>query len=367
MLDYRNYSPEDFATDPSFRNWQLKGKKEDTRFWTRWLSQNPDKQKDIQSAVRLLEAVLGSFDQITEAEASQEVQRIAELIDELPTPRQDVKKLKLWQGTRWLSAAVVLLALVSLGWWLARNSQPGPASITYRDLIDHAPVTLTEVVNKAPSVQRLSLPDGSTVTLQPGSKLSYEPEFMGKQREVYLSGEAFFEVAKNPERPFFVYADQLVTKVLGTSFTIKAQPGEDQIQVLVKTGRVSVYANTDKNTNQVPTPTNEMVLTPNQKVVFRAREKQFARSLVEAPELLPVAEKRPDFVFKGTPIKEVFKTLEKAYGIEVIFDEEIMQNCYLTGTFTDETLFEKLDLITRILNAAYEQIDGQILIRSRGC
>jgi len=109
------------------------------------------------------------------------------------------------------------------------------------------------------------------------------------------------------------------------------------------------------------------VLTPNQKVVFRAREKQFARSLVEAPELLPVAEKRPDFVFKGTPIKEVFKTLEKAYGIEVIFDEEIMQNCYLTGTFTDETLFEKLDLITRILNAAYEQIDGQILIRSRGC
>ncbi|MPR34839.1 FecR family protein [Salmonirosea aquatica] len=367
MLDYRNFSPEEFATDPSFRNWQLKGREEDTRFWTEWMAQNPDKKKDINSAVKLLEAVLESFDQITETEISHEMHRMAERLDELPTTRSRVKSHRLGSTARWLSAAGVLLGLVSLGWWLSRNIQPVSAPLTYEVLIDHSPVALTEIVNDAPSVQRLTLPDGSTVVLQPGAKLSYEPEFSGAQREVYLSGEAFFDVAKNPERPFLVFAEQLVTKVLGTSFTVKANPGEDQIQVLVKTGRVAVYTNLDGKTTAVPTPTNELVLTPNQQMVFRVRDNHFARSLVETPELLTAAEKQPNFIFKGTPIKEVFETLEKAYGIELVFDEDVMRNCYLTGSFTDETLFEKLDLITRTLNASYEQVNGQILIKSRGC
>jgi transmembrane sensor len=370
MLDYRNYNPEEFASDPSFRNWKLKGREKDTEFWTQWIIQNPDKQRDIKSAVRLLEAVHDSFDQIAEMEMRQEIHRIAELLDESPATYQHAPIHRLWDTGRWLSAAVVLLALVSLGWWLSRNTQSVSAPLTYSVLIEDSPVALTEVINGGTSVQRLALPDGSTVTLQPGSKLSYEPEFGGMLREVYLSGEAFFEVAKNPEKPFFVYADQLVTKVLGTSFTVKAKPGENQIQVLVKTGRVSVYANPGNTTGkdvEATTRMNEVVLTPNQKVVFIARQNQFARSLVETPELLSRADEKPTSTFKGTPIKEVFESLEKAYGIKLIFDEEIMQNCYLTGAFTDETLFEKLDLITRTLNASYEQIDGQILIRSRGC
>lgn len=373
MIDYKNYRPEDFASDRSFRNWKLAGAPEDTRFWTRWVAQNPDKLRDVEKAALLLEAVVELFDQISEEEVRQQVQYLAEQLDNLPDAAPGdswPRPVRWWYGWRFQVAAAVLLGIISLGWWQMGSSLTAPAPLSYTELIDQAEVPLTEYVNTATAPQSLSLPDGTTILLQPGSKLSYQPDFSGPKREVYLSGEGFFDVVKNPQKPFFVYAEQVVTKVLGTSFSVKANPGDDQIQVLVKTGRVTVYTNTGNTTTIATEATqrmSEVVLTPNQKVVFLARENQFARSLVETPELVSPADKKPTFIFKGTPIREVFETLEKAYGIELIFDEEVMQNCFLTGSFSDETLYEKLDLITRTLNASYRQIDGQILIKSQGC
>lgn len=373
MIDYNKYQSDDFASDPSFRNWKLREAPDDTRFWTRWVAQNPDKRKDVEKATLLLEAVVESFDQISEAEVRQQIHNLTEQLDKLPDAAPGdswPRPVRWWYGWRFQVAAAVLLGIISLGWWLTANNRTAPAPFSYTELIDRAEVPLTEFVNTATRPQTLLLPDGTTVLLQPGSKLSYQADFSGPEREVYLSGEGFFDVVRNPQRPFFVFAEQVVTQVLGTSFSVKANPGDDQIQVRVKTGRVSVYANSGNTTATATEATkriSEIVLTPNQKVVFQARENQFARSLVETPELLSRADEKPTFTFKGTPIKQVFETLEKAYGIDLIFDEEIMQNCYLTGTFTDETLYEKLDLITRTLNASYRQVDGQILILSQGC
>lgn len=369
MLDYKKYRAEQFATDPSFRNWKLHGKHEDARFWTDWVAQHPDKKRDIEKAAILLEAVNESFDQITEAEIRNEIHRLAALLDSGPesiskTEETEPIPLRKRQSWWWQTAAVTIIGLVGLGWWLFRGYQSVPAPLTYSELVGHSQHTLTETVNDGTSIRYITLPDSSTIQLQPGGKLSYQADFSGPKREIYLSGEAFFDVVRNPDRPFFVYTDQLVTKVLGTSFTIKAQPGEDQIQVIVKSGRVSVYTNTVGSENK---GNNEVLLTPNQKVVFMAQENQFARSLIESPELLPVVDLKPTFVFKAAPIREVFEKLEKAYGIEIVFDEETMNNCYLTASFTDEPLFEKLDLITRTLNASYQQVDGQIIISSKGC
>jgi transmembrane sensor len=368
MLDYTNYRPEEFAADQSFRNWKLADREEDRLFWTEWLARSPHKRRDIEKATLLLEAIQESFDHISESEIHREVQRLAGQLDTFPTTQTDETDFippRRWLVRPWQVAAATLLCLMSLGWWFFRNNPTESPLSTYSDQVGGSVLALTEVHNTTPSPQRITLADGSLITLQPSGKLSYQPNFTGPQREVYLSGEAFFEVARNPEKPFLVYAEQLVTKVLGTSFTIKANPGEDQIQVLVKSGRVSVYSNRPESGKEKIK--NEVVLKPNQQVVFLARENQFARSLIEAPELLDEIEVKPSFVFKATPIREVFEKLGEAYGIEITFDEEVMKNCYLTGSFTDEPLFEKLDLITRTLNASYQQVDGQIVITSRGC
>ncbi len=370
MFDYTNYRPEEFAADQSFRNWKLADREEDRLFWTEWLAHSPHKRRDIEKAVLLLEAVRESFDHISESEIRHEVQRLAGQLDTLSDSLPDSEATEIvplrpgWVRP-WQVAAITLLGLMSLGWWLLRNNPAELPISTYPDRVEGSALSLTEVHNTTPSPQHITLADGSLITLQPGGKLSYQQDFTGPQREVYLSGEAFFEVARNPEKPFFVYAEQLVTRVLGTSFTVKANPGEDEIQVRVKSGRVSVYSSRQEEGKKKLN--NEVVLKPNQQVVFMARENQFARSLIEAPELLDEIEVKPSFVFKATPIREVFEKLGEAYGIEITFDEEVMQNCYLTGSFTDEPLFEKLDLITRTLNASYQQVDGQIVITSRGC
>jgi transmembrane sensor len=369
MFDYKNYQPEQFAMDPSFRNWKLKGTREDSRFWTEWVAANPNKQRDIEKASLLLEAV-ESFDHINDSEVRHEVQRLAGQLDQLPDIATELPggtpTHRWWQLRAYPMAAAVLIGLVGLGWWLLRGYASAPLS--YELLVEATTVPLTEFVNTTASAHCLSLPDGSLVTLQPGSKVSYQADFTGDNREVYLSGEGFFEVTRDPQKPFMVYANQLVTKVLGTSFSVKANSAEDQVEVKVKTGRVAVYANTgaatggDKNRLS-----SEVVLKPNQKLVYLWQQNLFSKGLVEDPQLVVAPEARPSFLFKGTPIDQVFEELEKAYGIEIVFDQETMQDCFLTASFTDEPLFEKLDLITRTLGAGYQQADGQIVITSRGC
>jgi transmembrane sensor len=373
MFDYKNYRPEQIATDPSFRSWKLEGNEAAGRFWTEWISQNPDKQKDIEKATLLLEAVEESFDQISDEEVRHEIHRLAGQLDQLPdvaSTDQVEAPLRWWQHRGYQMAAATLIALIGLGWWLLRGYQSVPAPLSYEKLVEEQPVPLIEFVNTEKSARLLTVADGSTILLQPGSKVSYPAEFSGDSREVYLSGEAFFDIVKNPRKPFLVYANQLVTRVLGTSFTVKALPDDDQIQVIVKTGRVAVYTNSrgeGKKEGDTSGLTDEVVLKPNQKLVYLARENLFSRGLVEAPQLVVAPEARPAFSFKGTPIQQVFEELEKAYGIEIIFDRETMKDCYLTASFTDEPLFEKLDLITRTISAGYQQVDGQIVISSDGC
>ena len=209
------------------------------------------------------------------------------------------------------------------------------------------------------------MPDGSKVLLEPNSRLSYNPTFEGELREVYLSGEAFFDVKKNPKKPFFVYANSLVTKVLGTIFSVKAYAKDKQVFVKVKTGKVSVYQN-KLNSNNDP-EINGIVLTPNQQVIFGKSEEKFIKSLVEKPIILLTSQELINFSFKNVPIEQIFLALEKAYGVDIIYDKESMLACRLTTSLTTETLFEKLDIICDGVEATYKVVDAQIIITSNGC
>jgi transmembrane sensor len=142
-----------------------------------------------------------------------------------------------------------------------------------------------------------------------------------------------------------------------------------QVKVVVKTGKVSVYAQ-----NQAPSDRQKedyklggTVLTPNQQIVFSAEDTRLVKSLIKQPALLEKAAQKQSFAFKRTPIADVFAALEQAYSIRIIFDEDLMNDCYLTATLSDEPLFDKLDLICRTINARYDQLDGYIVVDSKGC
>ena len=213
--------------------------------------------------------------------------------------------------------------------------------------------------------QHLLLDDGSRVTLAPGSVLKYPTYLAGARREVYLTGEAFFKVAKNPARPFLVYTDKLVTTVLGTSFVVKGYAGQPG-SVAVCEGRVAVQPRQGAELGATPNhpAAAGVLLLPNQQVTYSASTQHLAKALVDKPVILtpqPLA-------FKNRPVAEVLAALEKAYGVNIVYDPAKLSDCTVTITFEDDSLFEQLDTLCKALDASYEMANNaQIIFASNGC
>ncbi|GAB2649753.1 hypothetical protein GCM10027035_49650 [Emticicia sediminis] len=221
--------------------------------------------------------------------------------------------------------------------------------------IKNSSVTQENLSSK--SVQ-ISLEDGSLVDLSPKGKLSYPQHFSGDKREVTLEGDAFFDVSKNPERPFLISTGNTITKVLGTSFFIRSSK-KSKIEVEVKTGRVAVYEKNAKNKKD-----NGVLLTPNLKVTFFEDNKLFVTGLVEKPSMQEqiIETKKIGFKFDETPLSEVLAQLEIAYGIKITTDNEKLNHSLLTADISDQDLYTKLDIICTAINAHYEVKGTSILI-----
>jgi ferric-dicitrate binding protein FerR (iron transport regulator) len=226
-------------------------------------------------------------------------------------------------------------------------------------------VVWKQIANSASHQQIIILPDSSEVVLQPGSNLKYSPGFNNTNREIYLEGEAAFNVTYNPNLPFLVYANEVTTKVLGTSFVIRALKHEQRITVVVKTGKVSVYTNPDSEKKSASA--NEIILTPNQQIVYDKNHHEISKSLVEKPRVILPQEEVRRMRFEDAPVREIFKALEKAYGVDIEFDEKIFSSCELTTVISDDDIYSRLDIICDALGTSYTRQQDRIVISSSGC
>ena len=271
-------------------------------------------------------------------------------------------------GMRWAAAAAVLLSLglgaVRQGLFVlppvTTATQAAPATPAIGQLVIALAANGTLMArNPAHHPLPLALADGSTVTLEPGAQLRYPARFSGAQRVVQLEGEALFEVFHDAGHPFRVLTDKLETTVLGTSFDVRAVPGAATATVRVRTGRVRVQARPGQ-----PAPAETaVVLRPNQEVTYRPAAPALRPVLVARPALLA-----PQMLtFEERPVTEVLRSLEAGYGVPIRYDGAALAGCTVTLRFGTETLFEKLDLLSRVLGASYERTDDAIVFRSTGC
>jgi ferric-dicitrate binding protein FerR (iron transport regulator) len=216
--------------------------------------------------------------------------------------------------------------------------------------------------NTGTETQKIGFSDGSFVLVHPNSEVRYPEAFAGAVRAVHLSGEAFFEVAKDAEHPFIVYANEVTTKVLGTSFSIRAYKGQKEIVVAVKTGRVSVLSpGTPSKTIE-----SEVILTPNQQVTYNRTEGRVTKHLVENPDIIVPIPSR-ELLYRDEPVTHVFEALEKMYGVDIRFDETALSGCTITTEMTDEKLFERMDVICHVLGGHYTVEDAVIVVDAKGC
>jgi transmembrane sensor len=277
-----------------------------------------------------------------------------------PTINRAVRRKRLY----YITTAAIITGLVIGGWVLFFSS---PKTFSYEK--SRQQNKLSESVNNSAAPQRIMLKDGSYVILQPASKIAYAQTSDPAKREVYLEGAAFFQVAKDPARPFYVYTNELVTKVLGTSFDVQAFPHDKTIKVIVHTGKVTVYQRKNNQTEQELAKSNATIITPNQQVLFNRQQANIIRSIAVQPQSLLTRETKNNSqqAFTDAPASDVLMAIQKAYGITIVYDEELMKHCSFTGVFTNESFFERINLVCKAIETTYEQADGQVIITGHDC
>lgn len=228
---------------------------------------------------------------------------------------------------------------------------------------------MVRTMNEGQAALVVNLSDGSHVTLDPGAVLYYPAIFAKNQRIVFLTGNGFFDIAPNKAKPFFVHANNIVTKVVGTSFTIRENKDSKSIEVAVMSGVVEVakalgtVAASDKE--------SKVVLTPNKKATFYKEGERLITGLVEQPKLIAPIKNDPDFatfVFRERAFSQILPKLEKAYGVRISLTDEDIQNCLVTADVSqDKTLFAQLDILCAAIGADFEVKNDMVLITGTGC
>lgn len=364
MPDYSTFSVDDFTFDPAFRSWVTAPTPRQDAFWQEWLAAHPERRADVRLARQIVLSLSELQPDVSQSQIEHDVAQMLGRIGGQSEP-QPARVYRFRPVMAWASAAAVVL-LLGLGWWFGlRSPQPTAHRSLQTGQTAEGDSFFTNKTNRA---LQIILPDGSEVMLSPRSTLRYTPAFDDTTRDVTLEGEAFFTVVKNPKRPFRVYSDAIVTRVLGTSFRVSAYPDKRDLTVTVRTGKVSVYTRHDLTSgNNKRIDRRVISLTPNQQAQFSRETTSFQKKLADQPVVIDREMTADNFEFDETPVEQVLQRVEKAYGIDIIYDSDVLQNCALTASLADESLNNKLTIICKGIEARYEVIDGKIIIQSRGC
>lgn len=359
---------EDFLSDESFQSWILL--KIDLDGWEEWTLENRQRAKLVEDASHLLLAMNVSELDMSSSDIHKALQATWAKIEAKENQINFAKNSRVsFFNKNLLSgiAATIFFCLLSV--WFYINHSGTDNVVTYKELIDENNEGLVEQTNNSSKPQIITLSDGSSVLLQPDSKLSYPKIFTGNERKVYLSGEGFFEISKNPKKPFYVYANEIVTKVVGTSFRVKAYSDQPDVEILVRTGKVKVRSNdlVAKSDQQ------EVVLLPNQALRFLRSELKFNKitNITEDEVLVRSVGniEQLSFEFTDIPVSQIFETIEQAYLVDIDYPENKLKDCHLTTSLSDQPLTEKLKIICKSIgtNTNFEMNGNQITITSEGC
>jgi ferric-dicitrate binding protein FerR (iron transport regulator) len=195
----------------------------------------------------------------------------------------------------------------------------------------------TQEISSPPGVRtKVILPDGSRVWLNAESTLKFKLPFDKTSREIVLSGEAYFDVMKNPNSPFFVQSGKARVKVFGTRFNFKAFEEENNVEVVLEEGKVSL------NTGDTP-GANDLIMKPGDRAVFDRTNLQTKLTRGKIDQYLAWHDGK--LVFDETPMQEVATQLSRWYGIEVIIEDPGIRKYRITTTFDNESLHQVLELL----------------------
>ena len=298
---------------------------QEKEFIATWL-ENPENKREFEKAKAAWE---GNF----QTDIDFDSERIKNLLTnkinlhekENAAKKKEVKQYHLYQEKRRtrqnylsIAATIIILILAGLGsyrYFLTENT-------------DLKEMAMIEKANPKGRKSTIKLPDGSMVHLNAESSIRIPEHFAADSREVYLEGEAFFVIERDENRPFLVHSADMVTQVLGTSFNVKAFPGDKVFEVVVATGKVGVSSEEANNPS--------LILTPNEQGAFNRNEFQFSKKKVNIKRFL--CWKDGILFFQDEKLETIIPDLERWFGVEINVQNVDISKKKFTGEFENMSL-----------------------------
>lgn len=247
----------------------------------------------------------------------------------------------------WLTRAAAILLLPVLAFLFYTLSENAEIKMEAAQ-VTNLPVDSLEIIAPIGSRTVVQLTDGSEVHLNYGSRLKYPQTFTGNSREVLLTGEGYFDVATNPEKPFIVKTGKLNVKALGTAFNVLAYPESDAVQTTLVKGKV-VLESVEKEGTIKPIGS----MTPGQHVNYNTKTGTVSCSEGNIEKYIAWTEGK--LIFDETTIVEAAEKLSRMFNVSIEVDDNIKDYTY-TVTFEDEPLFQILELMTVATPVRYKAL-----------
>ncbi|MEJ7736804.1 MAG: FecR family protein [Chitinophagaceae bacterium] len=267
---------------------------------------------------------------------------VPEAVPMNPAPANSLRRIAKFQVK---TAAVFLI--VAGGFWLWNASRsPGP-------------LQKNTVSTRNGSKSKVDMPDGTQIWLNVGSRIEYDENYGKKNREITLTGEAYFDVVHNEKKPFIIHTQKMNVKVLGTVFNVKAYPGDKMTEVELIKGRIEVTF--------PGRPQEKLILKPSDKIAVVNSFIQRSPDIAEAkkitkkikPEIvltalnyqatdstiIETAWVKNKFIFRSKKFDELSRDMERWSGVSILVRDSAMLEEEFTGTFNNESITGALDAL----------------------
>lgn len=310
----------------------------DKKYLHNWVSKSEKNKLQYTQIKDSWEISLSNLSQIVDT--SKEWERFQNRINTRPK----TKKRKLITSVFYKVAAVLIIGLLI-------------TNILFQYFETAEPVCYTAIAPKG-SISQNILPDGTIIYLNSGTEIKYEEPRSGENlRQVYINGEAWFDVAKNKKRPFIVHTPYYSVKVLGTQFNVKCYEDDETVATTLEEGSIQVL-----NSEKFKLAEN-VTLIPGEQILFNKTERTISKRNVDTN--IFTSWRKNKLIFLDMTFGELVKLLERKYGVEIeVADKSILKEHY-SGTIKNETITEILNIVQNTHPIKYEVKGQKIVIQKR--
>ena len=338
-MNPERHKVDDLLSNEFFVKWVHNPSEDLDHYWSNWIHDHPERKSDIEAARLVVNGVKYEKQSILSDEDDNQI--LTNILHYRHHTASQRKHISFLVSIPILKVAAILVLIGTFLLVLIDNGED--TLMTQQEIIKHA---------KRGQKLTVFLPEGTKVILNSDSEIRYQLPFTDV-REVSLIGEAFFEVQRDPEKPFIVKADQITTTVLGTSFNVRSYPEEEQRTISVITGKVKIEDGYG----------HEESLNPNIQGVLHVESRDLLVSQFDPKTV--VGWKDGLLVFDQTPLEEVFKVLSRRYGVDFIISDDTKLKGAYSGEYTGASLDKVLKGISLTSGFNYSLSNDTVTIQPK--